>query len=92
MAQTVGEFILEKLCNMAAWIERETGQNGLAARMQSLTPLQASTDLATTVGLPWLQEAKLPQAPQDESELAKVPVAPPRISNAAHVRRAKCGS
>eukprot|EP00962_Isochrysis_galbana_P042516 scaffold15944_cov115-Isochrysis_galbana.AAC.7 len=41
MPQTVGQFVLEKMCNMAAWIECETGQAGLAARMQTLSPLQA---------------------------------------------------
>lgn len=34
--------ILEKkLCNMATWIERETGQVGISVRMQLLTLLQA---------------------------------------------------
>lgn len=41
MPQTVGAFILEKMCNMAVWIEREAGYAGLSARMQALTPLQA---------------------------------------------------
>jgi hypothetical protein len=41
--QTVGEFLLAKLCNMAAWIEREADGrcDGIAARVRTLTPLQA---------------------------------------------------
>jgi acyl carrier protein phosphodiesterase len=77
MAPTVGEFILEKLCNMAAWIERETGQAGLAARMQSLTPLQAIVLAQYIKSVQWAVEGRDWAALQEqlEREAGRNPVA-----------------